>query len=365
MRRSIRICKGVNVNFGKTGTSLSFGSRGFRQTIHPSGRRTTSVGIPGTGISYVKSTGGRSSGRGKSRSSVAPVASQQQQQSKQQQKQAEIDYNISVVNDFDYRIEYIKSIHRYCDDYVDWSAVRTTPAPFNPESAGPRQAAAIYDYENFKPSITEKVFKGKADKRQLELYAAIDSAAKEDAEDYFCWENSVRLANDVLKGEIEAYFFVINEMRPFEKLLEFGSEFEVGADSMEEMEVEFKVKSETVVPKQSVSMTKTGKLSIKELTKTAYFDFVQDYVCSTTIRVARDLFAILPAQSVIVHAVDDILNTATGHMNEETILSVRFNREMMNRINFAAIDPSDAMNNFEHKMRFAKTAGFKSVERLQ
>jgi len=364
MRRSIKICKGVNLNFGKTGTSLSFGSKGFRQTIHSSGRRTTSTSIPGTGISYVQSTGGRSSGKRSSRSSGTSAARQQQQLYQQHQKQAEIDYNISAVNNFNNRIEYIKSMHRYCDDYIDWNAVKEASSPFNPEGIGSKQTAAIYAYENFKPSITETLFKGKAEKRQWELYAAIDSAAKEDAEDYLCWENSVRLANDVLKGDIDAYFFVINEMQPFDDLLEFGSEFEVGADCQGVMEVEFKVKPDIVVPRQSVSMTKTGKLSVKDFTKTAYFDLVQDYVCSTTIRVARDLCAILPVQSVAVHAVDYIHNTITGHMNEETILSVRFSREIMNRINFAAIDPSDAMNNFEHKMSFAKTTGFKPVERL-
>ena len=47
MRKSITICKGVRLNFGKSGTSLSFGTRGLRQTIHSSGRLTTSMGIQG------------------------------------------------------------------------------------------------------------------------------------------------------------------------------------------------------------------------------------------------------------------------------------------------------------------------------
>ena len=50
-RKSIRICKGMKLNFGKTGVGVSFGTRGLHYTVHSSGRRTASVGIPGTGIS--------------------------------------------------------------------------------------------------------------------------------------------------------------------------------------------------------------------------------------------------------------------------------------------------------------------------
>jgi hypothetical protein len=51
-RRSIRLTKGVRLNFGKRGVSVTGGTRGAHHTVHSSGRRTTSVGIPGTGISW-------------------------------------------------------------------------------------------------------------------------------------------------------------------------------------------------------------------------------------------------------------------------------------------------------------------------
>ena len=45
-RKSITLCKGVRLNVGKTGVSISTGIPGFRKTIHSSGRVTTSIGIP-------------------------------------------------------------------------------------------------------------------------------------------------------------------------------------------------------------------------------------------------------------------------------------------------------------------------------
>ena len=52
-RKTISIFPGINLNFGKSGISISAGIPGFRKTFHTSGKVTTSVGIPGTGIYHV------------------------------------------------------------------------------------------------------------------------------------------------------------------------------------------------------------------------------------------------------------------------------------------------------------------------
>ena len=66
-RRSIKLGKGVRMNVSKGGLGLSVGGRGARYSVHSSGRRTTSVGIPGSGLGFVstsKSGGRRASGGG-------------------------------------------------------------------------------------------------------------------------------------------------------------------------------------------------------------------------------------------------------------------------------------------------------------
>lgn len=65
-RKSVKICKGVKVNFSKSGTSLSLGGRGHSVNFGSKGTRVT-AGIPGTGLSYSTKVGG--SNRGKSSSS--------------------------------------------------------------------------------------------------------------------------------------------------------------------------------------------------------------------------------------------------------------------------------------------------------
>lgn len=52
-RRSVKICKGVKVNFSKTGASLTLGGPGHSVNISENGTRVT-YGIPGTGLSYTE-----------------------------------------------------------------------------------------------------------------------------------------------------------------------------------------------------------------------------------------------------------------------------------------------------------------------
>lgn len=153
-------------------------------------------------------------------------------------------------------------------------------------------------------------------------------------------------------------------MNPLDDLLDFGCDFEFGAYNKDTLHVEFRVKSEVTVPTESLILIQTGKLSIKKLSETAYYDITQDYVCSCALRIARDMFVLLPLKNVVVHAVDTILNTSTGIHEYITILSIVFNKETLNNLNFESLDPSDSMVHFIHNMKFAKTSGFKAVDRV-
>ena len=56
-KKSFKIAPGVKLNLNKNSTSVTFGKRGAHYTINSKGKKTASVGIPGTGISYTKTMG--------------------------------------------------------------------------------------------------------------------------------------------------------------------------------------------------------------------------------------------------------------------------------------------------------------------
>jgi hypothetical protein len=51
-RKSIKIAPGVKVNLNKKSVGVTIGGKGMHYTVNSKGRRTTTVGLPGTGLSY-------------------------------------------------------------------------------------------------------------------------------------------------------------------------------------------------------------------------------------------------------------------------------------------------------------------------
>lgn len=53
----MKIAPGVRLNFNKGSTSVTFGGKGAKYTVNSSGKKTASVGLPGTGVSYSTTVG--------------------------------------------------------------------------------------------------------------------------------------------------------------------------------------------------------------------------------------------------------------------------------------------------------------------
>lgn len=62
-RKSFKVAPGVKVNLNKKSTSVTFGGKGMHHTVSSSGKKTTTVGIPGTGISYSETSGTKKSSK--------------------------------------------------------------------------------------------------------------------------------------------------------------------------------------------------------------------------------------------------------------------------------------------------------------
>lgn len=52
-RRSMKVAPGVKVNFNKKSVGVTVGGKGYHYSVNSSGKKTTSFGIPGTGVSFV------------------------------------------------------------------------------------------------------------------------------------------------------------------------------------------------------------------------------------------------------------------------------------------------------------------------
>lgn len=359
VRKSIKLAPGVRLNVGKKSTSISVGTGGLRHTINTSGRKTTTVGIPGTGVSYSTTISSK-----KYKTKEYNGYANAKRRLSEIEKQDMLNQAKLIVEEFEKRLEYIKSIHKECDEPIDWEYISKSTAPFNKGDIGPREREATSIYNNYKPSLLEKIFKSKQVKKRAELQNAIEQSRKEDLDAYEHWEHLHKFSHKILNGDIDSMLSVIEEMAPLDDLLEFGSGFDISMEDSNLVEVEFQVMSNTVIPNEQKTLTSTGKLSTKPMPKAKKLDLTQDYICSCALRIARDMFALLPIQNVLIHANDIMLNSKTGFEENVTLLSVLIDRATLNSLNMDMIDPSDSMTNFKCNMHFTKTGGLKPVEKL-
>ena len=309
-RKSISIMPSVKLNFGTTGMSVSTGVPGFRKTFHTSGRVTTSVGIPGTGLYYVDTQNpNRQSTRRNTRpqtisqtsyddfgesSTVEPVA----REPAVSLAHVPADYEkpqetTAAVVQLD--ATSLKSIHKTSDDAIDWTEVLVSTLP------------------------------------------------PDDTYNQQMWQYYHSMAPNVLAGDIDTYLQLIYEVNPLDDLLAYGGNYEFGTDNPHKIEVEF------TVNENSLSSAKS------QMGATEYNGLLEDYICSICIRIARDMFALLPIAHTIVHAV----------LNEQTIVSVDFDRAKLSRVKFGYVDPSDTLSLFRYNMSFSDKAGFATVSRLE
>ena len=60
---------------------------------------------------------------------------------------------------YENRIHMLKSIHKECDDLVDWDNVRKTPPPFQQGNKGPKELVAEKALCEYKPNFLSKLLK--------------------------------------------------------------------------------------------------------------------------------------------------------------------------------------------------------------
>ena len=313
-RKSIKIANGIRLNIGKSGVSLSLGKKGMHYTINSKGQSTATVGLPGSGLSYSKkfnTFGGLTrlfeGDENKTKyiedeSRVVPVNNDDEEK----------------YNDFNEYVNSIRSFHKNVSDPIDWQAL-----------AG----------------------------------AAVPADVKE--EDRENWERTIDLAKRVMGGDTDAYLEVMEKYSPMEDISVFGSDFEFGSDHPDYLNCRFNVRIADVIPAVGFKKNDKGRISEYELKGSQYNDLTQDYVCSCAVRIAREIFALLPVDMAIISAEDEIFDSSTGNRRDATILSVLFVREGFSNINYELIDPSDFTERFKANMSFTKTNGFKEVKDIE
>ena len=280
-------------------------------------------------------------------------------------------YEVEV---YENHIDILLSMHKECAEPVKWKKILSKPEPKQPLKSGALEQAAMHASATYTPNFFARLFK--LEKRQREvLLAKIVSAAAEDEKVFQAefeewrtthtdWAEERDIALRILDGDRQAKLDAIEAFESFEEISHLGSSIQMIVHEGGVLEAKLAIHGSHVIPKEIKSLLKSGKLSTKAMPAGRFNELHQDYVCSCALRVGRELLAILPDDLVVVTAMDTLLNSSTGHMEDQPILSVAFSRATVENLNLEAIDPSDAMKNFVHNMSFKKSSGFAAVSAL-
>ena len=292
-------------------------------------------------------------------------------QLKEAHKAQELANAVVEVEEYNSDIEALSSPHKQCGVTVNWEQVQKALPPSEPLKSNQNEIKAKAARDQYVPTRMDKILR-KEKRKQIELDDMVIEAQKKDEKlynyakeifqrAYSKWKLDQTRATQILNGDLDVYIKVLELERPFRLLEKFGVQVEVNFETPALAEVIVYVSDSTVIPNEAKTLLKSGNLSVKPVPKTKLFTIYQDHVCSIALRVSREIFRLLPIKMLIVTVLSDLLNPSTGNLDETSILSILIPRVTMDKLNFKTLDPSDAMSNFVHHIKFSKTNGFSKV----
>lgn len=300
-------------------------------------------------------------------------ASNAARQYKAMLKQEAFNNGQRIVQEYDDYIELISSTHKDTSESIDWHGILNEAPPEKPTLTNKNLKLAEINLNNFKPSFFDNLF-GSTNKKIRNLEQQVEVAKIEDkqqfekelnqySKDLSEWTKNQELAKGVLSLDPTAYRNVIEYLDPFSDIKEIGSGLNLSFNK-NHIVVNLAANGVTVIPDFVLTQTASGKVSKKKMPIGKFNELYQDYICGCVLRVAREIFSFLPIEFVFVNALSELVNSSTGHLEQQTILSVVIPKLTFERLNFETLDPSDAMKNFKHNMKFSKTTGFSIVSNI-
>lgn len=268
------------------------------------------------------------------------------------------------VEAFENALNVLLTIHKEQGAAVDWLLVASSLPPCPPSRCShiefrARQRLAIAQSPQDVDAVLEQA--------RLQDDREYEESLRCHAERISKWERMNGLATRILAGDFGAYVAAVEELMPFEEVSNIGSALRFCAHSAKLAEITLVTNGRKCIPAEVKTLTAAGKVSVKAMPKSRFLEVYQDYACGCVLRAARELFAVLPIDTLLITATAEILDTSTGQTGEKPFLSVAVPRATMNALNFDTLDPSDAVLAMTHRgdlKASRKTGDFEAVTPL-
>ncbi|MCY3019684.1 MAG: hypothetical protein NTW87_11730 [Planctomycetota bacterium] len=274
-----------------------------------------------------------------------------ERRTKEEAKLSEIERSRLEVETYESWLEVLVSAHKEQSERLDWVALKASLLPPCPVKSSYHEYRAKQRIAVLPDSQKDDsgAMLAKAQNQDEEAHhEALQSYAKEKAE----WERLKDLASRVIAGEHKAYHEALTEFNPFAEFSGLGSQLRFTVPNPKLLVCVLKVKGTEVIPSEVKTLTATGKVSVKQMPRARFHELYQDCLCSYMLRVAREVFALLPVETLLITACADSIDPRTGQTVEQPVLSAAMPRAEVDGLNFERLDPSDAIENLTHRGDF-------------
>jgi hypothetical protein len=271
-----------------------------------------------------------------------------ERRAKEQAKLSLIEQATLEVETYENKIDLLLSIHKEQSDiWWDWLAFATALPPLPPARGSYHEQRARQEVMVLPPDQKQKGDSIIDQARGLDergFAEAMQTYSNENSQ----WERLKNLSCRILAGEHDALKEALIEFNPFSEINGLGSQLRFKVHNRQLLICFLKVRGVEVIPPEVKSLTATGKVSARTMPKVRYHELYQDHICGCILRVAREVFALLPVQTILITASVDTVDSSTGAMVEQPVLSAAIPRDVLLSLEFERLDPSDAMENFLH-----------------
>jgi hypothetical protein len=269
-----------------------------------------------------------------------------ERQAKEMAKLSAIEQARLELETYDNALDVLLSVHKEESGAFDWLAIAASLPPVPPRRQSQNESKARQRLAIAPPRPDAEALIEQA-KNQDE--GEFQSAIKEYEADNDEWSKMSCLARRILAGDSDAYIAAIEQLSPFSELGGIGSSLHFRVHTPRVVEVELSANGRRAIPTELKTLTASGRVSVKPMPKSRFVEIYQDYICGCVLRVARELFALLPVETILLSASAEALDTATGQIADRPFLSVCIGRIDMQSLNFERLDPSDTIMSLPHR----------------
>jgi hypothetical protein len=270
---------------------------------------------------------------------------------KEKAKHSAIEQARLEVEAYENRVELLRSVHKEQGEVWDWPAVAASLPPPRPQKNSHHEQRANQRFAIL-PAEKREAAQSTLEQARLQDGQDFESAMKSYSEEMAEWEKLKNIAQRILAGQHKAYTEVLIEFNPFIDISDLGSSINFTIHNAKLVECMVNVNGKQIIPAEVKTLMASEKVSVKPMPKGLFHEIYLDYLCGCVLRVAREVFALLPVDSVLVTAAADSLDTRTGQTVEQPVLSVAIERADVVRLEFDRLVPADAIENFLHRAEF-------------